>query len=567
MQKKASFGSTTHLTWCRDHEGREYNYEQSLEIIKKFHGHAAPGLVVGVKMVALAMDHIKRDCMEDDILFDVVCETRSCLPDAVQMLTLCTIGNGWLKINDLGRYAVNLYDKFEGSGLRVALDSKKLQQWPEFYCWFYKIKPKKDQDFDLLMDEIRSAGDQVFSVRKIQIQSKYLVKQSKGKIATCPECGEAYPKFQGNICRGCQGQAPYQIIEKSDPPTGKEGPDLKIVPVDQAVGKKLVHDMTRIIPGQEKGPKFKRGQTILAGDICRLQKMGRQQIYIEDMTPAPDEWIHEDEAAIGFASGIAGQGVAFSELPREGKVKFKAKEKGLLWVDSERLEAFNNVSGVICATRKSYSIVKKDENIAASRAIPLFLPEKDYRFALSLLRENPLLKILPLRRAKVGILVTGTEVFRGLIKDSFIPIIQSKVEHLECSVVDSVIVPDDIDEICRGTKKILDSDADLLVTTAGLSVDPDDVTRQGLIAAGCRDMIYGAPVLPGAMTLLAEIGNTQVIGVPACALYHKITSFDLLLPRLLAGINITGRDLAHMGEGGYCLDCETCFYPKCTFGK
>ena len=211
MQKKTIIQNTpTNLPWCRNHEGTVYSYEQSLELIRGFHGHTAPGLVIGVKMMDLAMEH-----MEPDVLFDVVCETRSCLPDAVQMLTLCTVGNGWLKIKDLGRFAINLYNKFEGDGVRVFLDSEKIKQWSEFYNWFYKIKPKKDQDFDLLMHEIRTAGERVLSAKKIQIRPEYLVKHSKGKISTCPECGEAYPKSQGEICKGCQGGAPYQTIDIS----------------------------------------------------------------------------------------------------------------------------------------------------------------------------------------------------------------------------------------------------------------------------------------------------------------------------------------------------------------
>ena len=176
-------------------------------------------------------------------------------------------------------------------------------------------------------------------------------------------------------------------------------------------------------------------------------------------------------------------------------------------------------------------------------------------------------KILPLQKAKVGILVTGTEVFRGLVQDRFIPIIRGKTEKYGCSVVHARIVPDEKEAILEGVKEILAAGADLLVTTAGLSVDPDDVTRQGLIEAGAEDILYGAPILPGAMTLLARIGDVRVIGVPACALFFKTTSFDLLLPRLLAGVPITRIDLSRMGHGAYCLECKTCSFPKCPFGK
>ncbi len=548
--------------WCRNHKGEKFTYEESLELIRDFHGHTAPGLVIGTKMVSVAMQQIS-----EEVLFDVICETRSCLPDAVQILTLCTIGNSWLKVKDIGRFAITLYDKFEGDGVRVFLDPQKLKQWPEFYDWFYKRKPKEDQDFDLLMREIRDAGDTVLSLHNVRIQPQHLVKKSKGKISTCPQCGEAYPGAQGNICGGCRGEMPYETVNVFTPSDGHQGPVLKAIPIEQAVGKRLIHDMTRIIPGREKGPLFRKGQVVSAGDICRLQKMGRQQLYVEDDNGDRSGWIHEDEAAVAFAAGIAGPGVSFREPPREGKVKFEAKHDGLLWVDHERLEAFNRVEGVMCATRKSYTVINGKESLAASRAIPLFLPEKDFQTALSLLADGPLLKVLPMRAAKVGILVTGTEIFRGLIKDSFIPIIRSKVEHYGCEVVASIITPDDKDEISAGVRKLLDAGIDLLVTTAGLSVDPDDVTMQGLVDVGCQDVVYGAPILPGAMTLVARIGSVKVIGVPACGLYHKVTSFDLLLPRLLAGLSITRKDLSRMGHGGFCMDCNKCIFPKCSYGR
>ncbi|THB81583.1 MAG: tRNA CCA-pyrophosphorylase [Desulfobacteraceae bacterium] len=185
--------------WCRDHHGNKYTWEQSLDLIREFHGHTAPGLAVGVTMVSLAMDQ-----MAADTLFDVICETQSCLPDAIQMLTPCTIGNGWLKIRDLGRFALVMYDKLTGHGVRVFIDTAKLARWKEFHHWFYKTKPKKEQNFDLLLEQIKGAGQSVLGMREIRVKDQYLVKQSKGAIATCPLCKEAYPLLQGNICMGCR---------------------------------------------------------------------------------------------------------------------------------------------------------------------------------------------------------------------------------------------------------------------------------------------------------------------------------------------------------------------------
>jgi formylmethanofuran dehydrogenase subunit E len=205
--------------------------------------------------------------------------------------------------------------------------------------------------------------------------------------------------------------------------------------------------------------------------------------------------------------------------------------------------------------------------LAATRAIPLYLARRQYERAMAVLSGGPLFSMQPLRKARVGILVTGTEVFEKRIVDGFAPIIRNKIARLDCQVVWETIVPDRREAIARAVATAQKSRVDLLVTTAGLSVDPDDVTRQGLLDAGAKNLRYGAPVLPGAMLLLASIGTIQVIGVPACALYHKATSFDLVLPRLLAGIDISRRDLARMAEGGFCLGCKTCTFPKCGFGK
>jgi formylmethanofuran dehydrogenase subunit E len=325
--------------------------------------------------------------------------------------------------------------------------------------------------------------------------------------------------------------------------------------------------MTQIIPGESKGPVFKKDQVITVGDLCRLQQMGRHHLYVTEENQVGPEWVHENEAALAFAQAMAGEGVVFATPPREGKVNLLADRQGLFAVEEDRLQAFNLLPGVMCACRHSHTVVSEGRVLAGTRAIPLYLPRGDFHKAMAILGEGPLFRVLPLKPARVGVLVTGTEVFLGLVEDRFIPIIQNKVEKYGCEVVHSLIVPDDRRAISTGIRELLDAGADLLVTTAGLSVDPDDVTRQGLLDAGAADLLYGAPILPGAMTLLARIGPVRVIGVPACALYFKRTSFDLILPRLLAGLEVNRRDLAQLGHGALCLDCQTCSFPKCPFGR
>jgi len=502
-----------------------HGYHEYLELARSFHGHISPGMVLGGFMVDLAYRHLP-----EGEFFDALCETKKCLPDAIQILTPCTVGNGWLRIIDIGRFALSFYEKYGGFGVRVYVDPPKLEPFSELKSWFFKLKPKREQDRDLLLDEIQKAGSTVCSVEDVRLDPEFIKAGHRKGFALCPSCHEAYPSEHGPLCRGCQGQLPY--IQQSKVKTGvvSKGPQLKAVPVEEAAGQHALHDMTQIIPGREKGPAFKRNQAISAGDICRLQRMGRQTIYVSELNPEDSDWVHEDEAANAFARAMAGEGVTYTEHPSEGKVELLAARDGLFQVDEKRLEIINLVPDVKCASRHGLTVVSKGEKLAGTRAIPLYIHREQFDYVMAILSEEPLFRVLPMRRAKVGILVTGTEIFLGMVEDRFIPIIKDKVEAYGCKVVKAAIVRDDRKAICDNIKDLLAWDVDLLVTTAGLSVDPDDVTRQGLLDAGAVDLQYGTPILPGNMTLLARINQVQVVGVPACALYHKTTSFDLLLP-------------------------------------
>ncbi|MHC1742881.1 MAG: FmdE family protein [Syntrophobacteraceae bacterium] len=538
-----------------------YSYEEFVEKATAFHGYPAPGILIGGFMVDLALSR-----MDGGLLIDAISETPTCLPDAIQLLTPCTFGNGWLKVFNLGRFALSLYEKYEGEGVRVYLDPKRLEAWTEIKTWLYKLKLKREQDTERLLDEIRRAGNDICSIQQIRVETRHLGKKSRGAIGSCPSCGEPYPLRDGGVCRGCQGENPYISLDRIRPEGDGDSLPLRAVPAAEAVGKHALHDMTRILPGESKGPAFRKGQEIGVGDLCRLQQMGRSSVYVLEDNTVSGNWVHEDEAASTFARAMAGPGLDAGAQPREGRVDLIARHDGLLMVNENRLLRFNSVPGVICASRRAYTLVAEGRAVAATRAIPLFLPRSDFQEACEVLEGPPLFEVLPLRKLKAAILITGNEVFQGLIEDRFLPIISSKLEKLGSTVAASKIVPDDQTVIAASIAAFQRDGIELLVTTAGLSVDPDDVTRQGLLDAGAKDLLYGAPIVPGGMILVAHIGEMAVIGVPACALHFRSTSFDLILPRVLAGAPITKRDLAMMGHGGLCLGCKTCTFPKCPFG-
>ncbi len=558
-----------------------YTFEEFKQRAASFHGYPAPGLLLGGYMVAMA-----KAALPAGTLFEAVVETKKCLPDAVQLLTVCSIGNNWMKILNLGKYAVSLFDKHTGEGYRVSVDVSKLGPYPEIKAWFLKEKAKKDQDTDVLFYELETAGDTICTMTPIRIRQRLLGHAHMGAIGVCPHCGEAFPQEDGVLCRGCQGEAPYDTLTAA----GETPPTPRVVPVEEIAGKIALHDMTQIIPGESKDAAFAAGHQFSVGDVCRLQQMGRFSVAIDENI-SPDNFVHENQGAEAFATKMSGANVAYQLPPKEGKVNMTATCAGLLCVNTKRLEAFNMVPDVMCASRQDATVVSANSEIAGTRVIPLYISKGLFAEALSIL-EQPIFSVAPMRSAKVGILVTGTEVFQGLIQDKFIPTIVPKVEEYGCQVVKTLIAPDKKDHLLASIQEIKDAGADLLITTGGLSVDPDDITRAALLEAGLTDYVYGAPVLPGTMSLVGTMrsknaetqqaetikgltrpckqpaqGEMQVLGVPACALHFKTTLFDILLPRLLAGRTITRHDFAQMGEGGFCMNCKVCTYPKCFFVK
>ncbi|MFP4107558.1 MAG: FmdE family protein [Desulfonatronovibrio sp.] len=535
----------------------DYKFDEFIEVVRNFHGSPAPGIIIGGMMVDMA-----RENLPPDTIFDAIAESPKCLPDAIQLLTLCTVGNGWLKIINLGRYALTLYDKYNGQGVRVYIDVEKLRKWPEVHAWLLKLKPKKEQDFNRLMSQIKEAGYGMFTAVPILVDLNQLSTKKMRKIVVCPICHEPFPGNDGAACRGCHGDSPYVEQIECHPE-----PELSKVPLKEAIGQRASHDMTGINPEAGfKGPVIKRGQEINIGDMCRLQQIGRNNIYTDEI-PDEKDWVHEDDAARRFAEAMAGTGVTFDLPPREGKVNLKASRDGLLRINRQNLLAFNLVPQVMCASRQNYVMVNKDTVIAGTRAIPLYISRSNLQKAMQVLEPEPLFQVMKLPARKVGLLITGTEVYNGIIKDRFEPIITNKVQKLGSDVIHTIICPDHREKIKQSIQELISSGSEIIVTTAGLSVDPDDVTRKGIQDAGASDILYGAPILPGAMTMLTHIGSVSVIGVPACALYFKTTSFDLLIPRILAGVPITRLDLAQMADGGLCLACKSCTYPKCPFGK
>jgi len=340
---------------------------------------------------------------------------------------------------------------------------------------------------------------------------------------------------------------------------------LTKIDLQAAVGKELAHDITEIRPGEFKGPAFRKGHKVCNEDICHLQRLGKNHLYVVDLEK--DE-LHENEAARMLARALAGEGIAWDGEPSEGKINLFADRDGLLFVNTAALAAFNMVDEVMCATLHNHTLVRKGEKVAATRAIPLVMKRVSIERAATIARQDdPVLSVRPLLQARVGLVVTGNEVYSGVIEDRFAPILTSKMEALGCAVKWVEFAPDDASVLAEKIRSHVAQGCDLIVMSGGMSVDPDDVTREGIRRAGATEIHYGASALPGAMFLVAYIGNIPLLGVPACGLFHRTTVLDLILPRILAGERVTKADLAFLGHGGLCRECAECRYPNCSFGK
>jgi len=341
----------------------------------------------------------------------------------------------------------------------------------------------------------------------------------------------------------------------------------EIIPVREAIGTVLSHDITEVNPVNGfKGARFHRGHVITEEDVEKLLDLGKEHLYILEIR---EDQMHENDAAQMMATAISGMNAVFMSEPSEGKINIRAAVDGLLKVDVAALESFNGVGTVMCATRHSNTVVEKGDVIAGTRAIPLVVDEKPVRDAVAIAAgAGGIVSVLPLKQARVALVITGNEVYKGRIKDAFEPVIRKKVEDLGSTVVEIVKCPDNVGVIRAALEQVKSNQADLVVMTGGMSVDPDDVTPLAARAAGAEITAYGSAVLPGTMFMVGYFKNgTPVLGVPACGIHHPRTIFDLVLPRVLAGETITDRDIARLGHGGMCLDCPECRFPVCPFGK
>lgn len=336
---------------------------------------------------------------------------------------------------------------------------------------------------------------------------------------------------------------------------------MKKVRVEDAVGLTLAHDVTEIVPGKTKDAAFRRGRIIEKGDIDRLLDLGKGHIYVID---GKEKEVHEDEASRRMALSTANEHMDIRPA-KEGKTNLISKVDGLVAVNRALLSAMNRVEHVLFTSVPDNFPVRAGDIIAATRIIPLYISEELLMKAESIGRKG-IVRVIPYRRMKAGLVVTGTEVASGRIKDAS-GRVEEKLNGYGLEVVGKRLVKDDVGLIRDAVLELFGAGADLMITTGGLSVDPDDLTREGVEATGARVISYGSPMFPGAMFLVAKLKGRYILGAPACVYFDTHTALDVLLPRVMAGKNVSAADVRKLAYGGMCLHCPSCHYPNCFFGK
>ena len=339
---------------------------------------------------------------------------------------------------------------------------------------------------------------------------------------------------------------------------------MKQIRIEDSVGCILSHDVTKIVPGEFKGRLFKKGHVIREEDIPKLLDIGKEHIYVWE--PKKGQ-LHENDAAIRVKDLVLGQGCYISEEIKEGKIDFFANTQGIVKINKDLLLKLNLLGEIIVSTIHNNTPVKKGKKIGATRVIPLIIDEKKILEAEKIIKEK-IISVEEIKPKKAVLITTGNEVYKGRIKDAFLPVMKEKLEYYGSEIVKQIILPDNKEMITENILKAIEEDkVDMIICTGGMSVDPDDVTPSAIKDCNGEIVTYGAPVLPGAMFLLAYYKNIPILGVPSCAMYSKRTIFDLVLPRILADEKLSFEDIARFGNGGMCLNCEICSFPHCSFGK
>ena len=337
---------------------------------------------------------------------------------------------------------------------------------------------------------------------------------------------------------------------------------MRKVKVEEAVGLTLCHDLTEMRDGF-KGPAFRRGHVITEADIPHMLDIGKRTVFVWEENAGE---IHEEDAALRMAAMAPVDGAHYT-APSEGKVLLLADREGMFRVDTDLLREINSIGDITISTLPDHYPARPGMRLASMRIVPLVTKEEQIIRAEALCKGRRLLNLLSYQPRKTGIIITGSEIYHGRIKDKFEAVARKKLAAYPGEVIGAAVCDDDLDMLVNTARGFLARGADFLIFSGGMSVDPDDLTPSAIRRLGCEVVTHGVPSQPGNMTLMAYLGDVPVMGVPGAAISLPTTIFDVMLPQVFARVKFTHEELIGLGDGGLCQLCAACHFPNCTFGR
>lgn len=332
-------------------------------------------------------------------------------------------------------------------------------------------------------------------------------------------------------------------------------PKISKVKVEESVGTQLIHDITIIEPKKTKAVLFKRGHVIRQEDIPLLKKVGSRYIYVIKDISKFKNYVHEDDFSKSLANVVVDNNFYLSG-PSEGKITIFARKSGILKVNVKALNKINMLTGVKFSTKLNNSPAFENDQVAIVGLGPLFVKKRILEKALKIAKDNyPILTIKEFQKIKVGLIVTGNEIYEGLVKDAFTNVLREKLKTYNLDIYLRAVLPDDRKAICEKILEFISKGCDLVIISGGMGVDPDDVTPLAIKDTGAKVVFHYVPVFPGSSIMLAYYNNSiPIYGTTASPIFYKRTTLDIFLPRFIAKDKITKKEVAEMGHGGLMIN-------------
>ncbi len=332
------------------------------------------------------------------------------------------------------------------------------------------------------------------------------------------------------------------------------------VPIEAAVGKVLGHN----VAGRDGERIMRKGKPLLPADIERLRAAGLSSVYVAEL--GPDD-IGEDAAARQIAAVISGRNLSISGAAG-GRVNLISAQQGVLRVDVARLHQINEIEGLTLASLQNHATVERKSIVATIKVIPFALPANEVAAAIAI-ANTPMIWLDPLPARRVTLIVSGSPAARDRIVRDFSEPIRTRLEALGSQLTEVHFVPleDEHGEMALAqllTRSAQNTDQCNMVILAGDTaiMDRHDIAPRAIERAGGRIVCFGAPVDPGNLLLIAQLGPLPILGAPGCVRSRKLNVVDWVLPRLLVGDQLSRSDIASLGAGGLLEDVRERPMPR-----